>query len=141
MTGSAMTVNGHVLPRVLDDAIKSGRWAPPADLALLAAAFADQPVHPSFYDADQLRQENSTWVDETDVWYVGEPDRAHAPGDLDPRQSVLIGDLGPDRPFALDYRTAPTPRVVYLREIEGRSRWTEVAQSVDDLLTRLGIGP
>lgn len=140
MTGSAMTINGHVLPQPLDEAIRSGRWAPPADLDALATVFDDQPVHPSFYDANQLRQENATWVDETDVWYVGEPDEVHAPGDLDPRQSVLIGDLGPDRPFALDYRTAPAPRVVYLRDIDGRSRWTEVTKSIDDLLTRLGLG-
>ncbi|MGI5232756.1 hypothetical protein [Actinoallomurus sp. CA-142502] len=65
-------------------------------------------------------------------------DRAATPGDIDPRRSVLIGDLGHEMPFALDFRTSwGRPRVVYLTI--GTDRWIPVAPDAEVLLDRLGL--
>jgi hypothetical protein len=52
--------------------------------------------------------------------------------------SILIGDLGNDMPFALDFRPSrATPRVIYLTLETGR--WITVAPTVELLLDRLGL--
>lgn len=61
---------------------------------------------------------------------------AAAPG---PARSLLIGDLGPDQPFALDHRPTGPPRVVYLR-CDDQPRWVTVAPTIESLLDALGPG-
>jgi hypothetical protein len=132
------TVNGHPLPAALVKAFENGRWAAPTDpgaLAELARLTGEEPFHPAFYAAAGLERENAAWPAESDPVYLGEPDPERPPGDLDPARSVLIADLGPDRPLALDYRQDP-PTVVYLTEETGR--WVRVAGSVEEFLAALG---
>lgn len=131
-------INGLPLPRELVDALEDGRWQRSVDSITFQCVFGDEPTDPSLYNIDDMQRENRTWVQQHDPVYLGRPSDEHPPGDIDPERSVLIGDLGPDMPFALDYRSNDaTPRVVYL-DLEGR--WREVAPDIGQLLAALGIG-
>jgi SMI1/KNR4 family protein SUKH-1 len=137
---SAVKINGLPLPDALRAAIEDGRWAPPAD-DVLARVFGDEPQGASFYSLDYMAEENRAWpgVEDGLPIYLGSPDPSAPPGDIDPRASVLIGDLGYDMPFALDFRTSrEEPRVVYLSLETGR--WVTVAPTAASLLDRLGLG-
>ena len=137
---SEVTINGLALPAALLSALDEGRWVAPEDESLLERVFSEKPQHATFYTLEYMRFENRRWPEaESRVpMYLGTPDASSPPGDIDPRRSVLIGDLGYDMPFALDFRTSPAaPRVVYLT-LE-RGRWITVAPTVDVLLHRLGI--
>ena len=123
------SIQGHPLPDLLIRLIGRGLWVAPS-LEHLAAVFGDRPTAPRFYDQRGIAGETESWVHETDPAYLGEP-----PDDLDPANSVLVGDLGPDQPFALDYRTSP-PCVRYLG-IEGG--WRVVAVSIDALAHALDL--
>ncbi|SEG43188.1 hypothetical protein SAMN04489712_105183 [Thermomonospora echinospora] len=130
-------INGLPLPRELLDLLDSGRWRVPDDRARLAEVFGDRPVQPVFYQVDLMLSENAAWAGETSPYYLGEPDPIRPPGDIDPRRSLLIGDLGPDLPFALDYRGPGEPGVCYLAS--WGDRWVTVAESVADLAVRCGL--
>lgn len=126
-------INGLALPVALLAAMRQGRWTPP-DSAVLAEVFGEQPEEPCFYTLDQMEFENRHWLKRTGPVFLGTSDPAQPPGDLEPRSSLIIGDLGPDMPFALDYRPAVGPTVVY-RKADGK--WVKVAPSIDWLLARL----
>jgi hypothetical protein len=118
--------------------MRSGRWQPPADRALLEATFRDHPVQPCFYGLEDIAFENRHWPSQQTDVFLGTPDSGAPPGDIDPTRSVLIGDLGPDQPFALDYRRSGTPLVVYLRgSVE--PRWITIASSIDQLIEALDL--
>ncbi len=128
-------VNGHVLPAALLSAIALGKWNPPGD-DKIEAVFGERPSGPAFYSLEDMEFENQAWVAESVPGYIGIPSEALPPGDIDPRRSVLIGDLGHDRPFALDYRDSEQPSVVVLASSEDGG-WLKIAESVDELLDRL----
>jgi hypothetical protein len=80
------------------------------------------------------------WLAETQEAYIGLPSADHLPGDIDPAQSLLVGDLGPDQLIALDYRSSVTkPQVIYSAYDPG-SIWHQVAGSIEELLAMLGWG-
>jgi hypothetical protein len=137
---STVQINGLPLPDALRAAIEGGRWTPPAD-DVLARVFGDRPQGASFYSLDYMAVENRDWpgVATRLPVFVGSPDPSAPPGDIDPGASFLIGDLGYDMPFALDFRPSrDAPRVVYLTLRTGR--WVTVAPTVEVLLDRLGLG-
>ena len=140
--GVDVYVNRLRLPDAAVVAMQSGRWQVPADALLLRSVFGDEAFFPCFYGAEQIEHENATWPQQATDGFLGRPDGDDPPGDIDPHRSVLIGDLGPDYPFALDYRTATTPalepRVIYLRgDVE--PQWVTVAPSFAALLTALHL--
>src|SRR3569833_1037549 len=137
---SAGESNGRPLPDALRAAIEDGRWAPPAD-DVLARVFGDEPQGASYYSLAYMAEENRAWpsVEDGLPIYHGSPDPSAPPGDIDPRASVLIGDLGYDMPFALDFRTSrEEPRVVYLSLVSGC--WVFVVLFVALLLVWFGLG-
>ncbi|HEX7131805.1 MAG TPA: hypothetical protein VF228_04485 [Iamia sp.] len=69
------------------------------------------------------------WHREADPVWFGTP-----PDDIDPRCSVLIGELGYDRPFALDLRIGAAIRFMTIG-----GRWRPIAESFPALLIALGI--
>ena len=134
-------VGGLKLPVDLVAAIRDGRWVAPGDHDLLATVFTDRPVQPNFYGIDEIFGETTHWHAENDAetlaWYLGSPSNTDPPGDIDQQRSVIIGDLGPDRPIALDYRPGlDVPSVVYLTSYNG---WIEVAPNIESLLVRLRL--
>lgn len=137
-------VNGLPLPPSLLEAIHTGRWLAPS-IEKLEAAFplavnADEPIqHPVFFDLEGMQRENDGWSQEILPSYVGQTDGKAQPGDINPVLSVVIGDLGPDRLIALDYRPSDEkPRVVYLTDNDG-PRWVEAAPDIETLLCRLSL--
>lgn len=139
---SDVYVNQLRLPDTAVEAMRSGRWQAPADGGLLRAVFGDEGFFPCFYGADDIARENESWPQVAVDGFLGTADPAAPPGDIDPHRSVLIGDLGPEYPFALDYRTATSPaaepRVVYLRGAV-EPRWATVAPSFGALLESLRL--
>jgi hypothetical protein len=109
-------INGLPLPLDLVRLIEAGRWNCPHDLAGVNALFPERGDF-TLYSLATMRRENASWRAETRRMFLGAKDPLYLPGDLDPQQSVLVGDLGIgyDQPIALDYRTAPhDPPVVTL---------------------------
>jgi len=134
-----LNVNDLPLPPALLTAVGDGRWpaAVPADR--LRAVFDDDPVFPRLHPLEAIVSLNRVWRSESDRAYLGTPSAASPPGDIDPRRSLLIGELGPDQLIALDYRTSATdPAVVYLGP-EMRSPWRQVAASFAELMDRLEV--
>lgn len=129
-----MKVNGHTIPSALLKSISGSKWCEIAKSPRLAVVFPNcSIVRPSFYDIDAMNLENESWAQESDPVYMGSKSASGQPGDIDPRQSVLIADLGPDRPIALDYRREGEPCVVYLSEDDAHG-WIEVAPDIEQFL-------
>jgi hypothetical protein len=132
------TVGGLVLPVKLVVAIEKGIWQPPADNNVLADVFGDTPESPEFYDLPAIDRQNRSWQAMSAETVFGDPIADQSLG-IDPRQSVVIGDLGPDMPIALDYRgSRENPRVLYLG-FSGVPIWREISRSFGELLDRLNI--
>jgi hypothetical protein len=120
-------INGLVVPPALVQLLVNGRWRTPGDPAKLRKQFPDGLT---LYSFDFLLRENSHWMQVTDL-----------PGDMSPRQFLLIGDLGhgTDQPLALDYReTASAPTVVFL-EHTPNSHWKRIAPTIEAFAEQIGI--
>jgi len=91
-----------------------------------------------FYGLDQMARENRSWRRSSAEEEFGNPVGGRSVG-IDPTRSVLIGDLVPDMPFALDYRDSEeSPNVLY-RTYRGIIVWVKIADDVGALLERLKI--
>ena len=131
------TINELRLPDALIQAIASGRWQSPEVGKLYETFPLERVVQPEFYSIEYMRIENSGWIKQTLVYFLGKQDLSNPPGDLDPTQSLLIADLGPDQPIALDYRKShEKPSVVYLTGSKPTC-WIEVAPDIETLLSLL----
>jgi hypothetical protein len=123
--------------------IESGRWVLPNDRDLWIEIFGEaRPGHGCcLLTIDAMRREsppeNGMWMDDRAYLYLGEPDDANPPGDADPNQLVIIGDLGPDQPIGLDYRTSPEPRVIYLGA--SSTKWRTVANDPQEFVAGLRL--
>ncbi len=75
--------------------------------------------------------------------FLGAPDDDHPPGDIDPKLSVLVGDLGhgSDQPIALDYRLSmDQPRVLTLDYTRShQTRWVEIAPNIRTFAELMGL--
>lgn len=130
-------INGLPLPAALVQAIEEGRWRCPSG-SILRRVFREHPVRAQLYDLPLMRAENRTWRASKDPAFLGHSDDKSPPGDIDPERSLLLGALGPDMPFALDYRVSLTdPRVLYLHT-EG-DRWITIARDIEHLLAGLRL--
>ncbi|WP_129841609.1 hypothetical protein [Streptomyces sp. RFCAC02] len=128
-----IVVGGLPLPPALVARVRAGSWvAPRADDPVYRAVFHDDAESPLFYDEAKLLAENASWQRLSAAGEFGGPQ--HGDPGFDPARSVVIGDLGPDRPVVLDYRgSAETPRVLYL----GPAGWAGIAASAEELIARL----
>jgi hypothetical protein len=139
ITGSpgGVRINGLPLPTALVQAIDEGRWRCPTG-AILRRVFREHPVQASLYDLGTMQVQNRSWREQKDPAFLGHSDDKTPPGDIDPARSLLLGALGPDMPFALDYRASLTkPNVLYLHT--GGDRWIMVARDIEQLLEGLRL--
>jgi hypothetical protein len=58
---------------------------------------------------------------------------------IDPARSVLIADLSPDMPIALDFRNSENSPSVLYRTCRRTVVWIRIADSFSELLERLKI--
>lgn len=140
---SVACINGLPLPRDLLDLIAAGRWRCPADLSGVNRLFPDRGEF-TLYSLDYMPFENSGWIHQRTPYFLGAPDPYHAPGDIDPRCSILIGDLGIgyDQPIALDYRhSLDEPRVLTLQWLpdDQASRWIGIAPDIGTFAAMVGL--
>lgn len=146
------SINGLPLPRDLLALIEAGRWRCPADLSGVDRLFPDRGEF-KLYSLDYMPFENHHWVRhfEDRHWlgrfgptFLGSPESVQAPGDIDPKLSVLIGDLGIgyDQPIALDYRPSmEDPPVVTLEWVHPArdNRWVKVANDIREFAEFIGL--
>lgn len=134
---ATIEINGLCLPACLGVAMHEGRWCRPSD-ARLERVFRERPGAVVMFDLPTMRRVNRRWRAETDPAFFGHPDDRAPPGDICRERSLWLGLLGPDIPFALDYRgDMARPTVVSLHS--GGDRWITVAADVERLLVRLGL--
>jgi hypothetical protein len=134
-------IDGLLVPATLLEIVHQGRWTAPNRLSpVYREVFYDEAAQPEFLMPHRMRA-NRRWIDailpEYREFYLGRPDATRPPGDIDPDQSLLIGDLGPDQPFSLDYRQSDhAPTVIYLSTT---ANWIEVAPDIATFIVQLGI--
>jgi hypothetical protein len=136
MDQGAVEVNGLKLPPELMTALRDGRWSLLGSSDSLAAVFRSAPARPRFLNLEEIRAVNVGWKDEADPLYLGHADSSRYPGDIDPKRSLIVAELGPDQLIALDYRRSATPEVLYASDDVG-SPWRLVSGSVEELLSKL----
>jgi hypothetical protein len=133
MSDPVVTIGGLPLPSDLVSAIRRAIWRPPSDPSVYVSVFGEQAEH-----VDEIERQNVTWQSRASSDVFGEQVVSGSVG-IDPTLSVVIGDLGPDMPIALDYRVSRNdPRVLYLG-FTSRPTWKVVADNFTYLLRSLGL--
>lgn len=129
--------SGFVLPKEWSSVVDLPRWTAyqqndRVDPTVVEAIFGEIPDRSwRFYTFDEILGMTEEWRLERDSsWFGSEPDS------IDSLRSVLIGELGYDRPIALDYRR----RVPGVRFMKANGRWTVVASSLRELFEKLDAG-
>jgi hypothetical protein len=133
-----VVVNGLELPAGLVRAVRDGSWSRRASSGSLAAVFGSAPVRPRFLSLEQITAVNRHWKDQTSPLYIGHANASRYPGDIDPKRSLIVAELGPDELIALDYRRTVIPEVLFSSH-DIRSPWILVAGSVEELLSKLPV--
>ncbi|MER7547168.1 hypothetical protein [Actinomadura sp.] len=136
MKTGGLQVLGLRIPPALEVLLREDRWIPPAGDQVFLEIFGERPEDVHFFDLSELLRCNELWreLEPFDIFW--KPEEGGSLG-IDLRRSVLIGVLGTDMPFVLDYRESDmVPRVLYLASSDGFA-WVQVASDVDDLIRRL----
>jgi hypothetical protein len=131
-------VAGLLLPRELVAVIQAGKWSPPTDPQVYVDTFGEIPDHAMFYGLAEMIRQNRSWQSSSVEEVSGNPVEGRSAG-IEPARSVLIGDLGPDMPIALDFRRSEDNPSVLYQTYRGAVVWLKIADSVGELLERLKI--
>jgi hypothetical protein len=123
-------VNGLPLPRELLALIEAGRWRCPDDQSRLDQLFPDRGEFCCYSFGEMESETKGVFRDCIPMWH-GQPDPSNPPGDIDPKRTVLIADLGIgyDQPIAIDYRLSlEQPRVLTLHwnRLDPPLPWEEI---------------
>jgi hypothetical protein len=109
---------------------------------MLETVFGERSDDPRFYSLNAMASQTDALRLEDDeemlsCYSIDAVRGVLPPGILSQSELVLIGDLGADRPFALNYRGhLAEPRVVYLTTYNG---WVEIAPNIETMLDLLGL--
>jgi hypothetical protein len=131
-------VAGLPLPRELVAVIQAGKWSPPTDLQVYVDIFGELPDHAMFYSFSEMIRQNSSWQSSSVREVSGNPVKGRSVG-IEPARSVLICDLGPDMPIALDFRSSEESPSVLYQTYRDSVVWLKIADSVCEFLERLKI--
>ena len=135
----SISINDLPLPAALVQAVESGAWQTPKSRDVWHSLFPDKEiVQPMLYPLDQLEGKDS-WLGLTGPGYLGHTGEGIAPGDIDQSRAVLIGDVGPDRLIALDYRESKTRPSVIALTSEEHSCWRRVADDIESFMQAIGL--
>jgi len=132
-----MTINGFQLPILLESDLNEGRigLSPAERDSLIELLQGFERPTPALFGQEGIRSANRLWTSEYVRSYLGNPSQVHAPGDIDPQKTLIIGQAEPDSPIALDYRIEP-PRVVYFGDIDQETYWLEMAPTYDAFVSK-----
>ncbi|MCZ9346781.1 hypothetical protein NGM37_54680 [Streptomyces sp. TRM76130] len=127
------------LPACLVESLKDRSWMDLANSPRIEAVFGQAPVRPGFHSISGMTGMTKWWREELDEeilqCYFGTSEECAAPGYMSRMKTVIIGNLGPDLPFVLDYRESPVdPSVAFLGEGDS---WQKIAENVCDLILAL----
>jgi hypothetical protein len=129
------------IPNEIISAIESGEWVLPGEESVLLDLFTELPQPGSkLYSIEWMLKETFAWWEspaEEYEYYGGGKSKVDDDFEtIDPKCSILIGDLGVDMPLALDYQTSlDSPRVLYLPSYA--SGWIEVTPDVYTFLLKI----
>jgi hypothetical protein len=137
--GDDFYINDLVLPESLVRSLECGSWQTPKDRDVWRSLFPEsQIVQPTLYSLRAMRAETA-WLSEAGPAYHGHADKGFVPGNIDPSRTVVIGDLGPDRLIALDYRESDVYPTVVALTAEEHSCWRLVATDIETLMRALHL--
>jgi hypothetical protein len=127
------------LPACLVESINDGGWVDLASSPRMEEVFGEAPVNPAFYSISTMAAVTKWWREELDEetlqCYFGTSDRHFAPGYMSKTETVMLGSLGPDLLFALNYsESSVNPSVVFLGQSDS---WRKISESVCDLICAL----
>lgn len=138
-----MKILGHELPALLCYFVKVGGFNKLIDRREFVRRGNSVNLKVNLYHYDGMWGKTSRFLSEHDRAMLGHLDTDHPPGNLDPQQCVIIGDLGVGQLLALDYRMkSMTPSVVTLQRGDNpvtNNRWVEIANSFDEFATTAGL--
>jgi len=97
--------------------------------------------NPKLYSYQSLVKVNERWANETREVFLGKADGLCAPGFLNPKKSILIGELAQDNLVALDFSVLPAkPSIAYLKWYAPNTmRWTYAVSDIDTFLQNLKV--
>ncbi|MFI6704374.1 hypothetical protein ACIBJC_36505 [Streptomyces sp. NPDC050509] len=127
------------LPACLVESIKDCSWMSLANSPRIEAVFGQASVRPGFHSISGMTGMTKWWREELDEetlqCYFGTSEECAAPGYMSRMKTVIIGNLGPDLPFVLDYRESSVdPSVAFLGEGDS---WQRISENVCDLILAL----
>lgn len=133
------SVFGMPLPACLVESLKDRSWIELAKSSKIDAVFGQPPVRPIFHSMSGMTGMTKWWREELDEetlqCYFGTSEECATPGYMSRMKTVIIGNLGPDLPFVLDYRgSLVEPSVAFLGEGEF---WQKITENVCDLILAL----
>lgn len=145
----SLMARSFVLPPALQRALKSGVWTErgrPKDgvwtdkkhIELICAVMKwpyDSKPEPVCFSLEGMIGDIAFWDDEPGM-YLGTPHPTIVPGTVDPKRTLIIGEMDYETPFALDYRTSP-PSVIQFHWEKSGQYWKKIADSIEELLERL----
>jgi len=132
-------INNLPLPEELTVAIANQVWQTPEDPADWNTLFTHGEIdQPTLYSLQGMQGE-TTWLKTAGAAYHGNTNEGFVPGDIDPNRTIVIGDLGPDRLIALDFRESVSrPTVVALTSTE-HSCWVIVANDIASFMKAIRL--
>ncbi len=138
-----MNILGHKLPALLCHYVENGGINKPIFPQYSVGLTNSLNSKINLHNYDGMWGKTSRFLTEHDRAMLGHPDSDHPPGNLNPQQCVLIGDLGPHQPLALDYRSdSISPSVVTLPWGENPvtdNRWLKITDSFDEFAITLSL--
>ena len=148
----SIVMEGLDLPRSIVTAIVNNAWSRWPPHFSWPQHFDHSPSDKlELYSLSLMFSENRSWHRQHGAGYpedLGARDPRFVPGEIDRKQSLIIGEFGTDVPIALDFRGSPSqPTVVYLDSV-GQSapgkpemRWIKLHDSIDEFLRAIEINP
>ncbi|MFD8967821.1 hypothetical protein ACFV0C_22975 [Streptomyces sp. NPDC059568] len=133
------SVFGMILPDCLVESIRDRSWMDLANSPKIEEVFGQAPVRPGFHSISSMIGMTKWWREELDEEtlqdYFGTSEECVVPGYMSRMTTVIIGNLGPDLPFALDYRdSSGDPSVAFLGEGDS---WQRISDNICDFLLAL----
>ncbi|HEY1066181.1 MAG TPA: hypothetical protein VGE52_08730 [Pirellulales bacterium] len=127
------------LPAALISASEHGAWRTPENRDDWLALFPDKEImQPTLYPLIGMASASAEPA-RLGENYLGVAGEGVSPGDIDPALAVLIGDLGPDRLLALDYRKSITrPSVIGLTSSR-HAKWQYVAADIEEFMRAIKL--
>lgn len=127
------------MPPALVRAVKSGIRQTPRRLDAWRSLFADNEiVQPLPYPLGEMQGFDSR-LGISGPGYLGQTGKGITPGDIDQSRAVLIVDLGPDWPIALDYRESETRPTVVAKTSHEHSCWRRVADDIESFMRAIRL--